>query len=595
MSQMHHHPRFIARSVKEMGERSFNGALAYAAVAVLMYFAGGVAEAAPPVGAAGLAVVLGLCTVRAVLAHRMRREVGDGRWQSSVHDGLVAALALAWGGTTAWIANHYQYGPETVLGYVALAALAAGGSTAFGIRPRTQVWFLASLFAPALVGTLLLPDALGFTVGTVVYLAFIYKDGRQSGNAWRKLVCTQLQLEEAEQRAVAAAEAKSVFLATMSHELRTPMHGVLGVSHLLADSDLNEDQRRLVATLQESGQNLLHLISDILDLSKLDAGRVELDPVAFSPRELLDHAMKPLQVLMTHGRLSWSTDCEQAWFTADAHRIRQVLNNLVGNAIKFTHHGEVTVRATTVESARGLRLQFEVRDTGIGIPPDKLDTIFEAFGQASPSTVRKYGGTGLGLAICARLVEQMGGEIGVDSEVGRGSRFWFSVAVERAAKVEQPVEATVDPASLPRLDVLVVEDNKVNQMLIRRLLERDRQRVTFAGTGEQALAIAQRQRFDLILMDLGLPDIGGLEVTREIRTRDSQTPIVALTGEAERPGRREMTEMGLTGWLTKPLDPERLRRTLLWSGSADAANERPAPRTESQRREPESSSLLGGA
>ncbi|TPV93057.1 MAG: response regulator [Myxococcales bacterium FL481] len=381
----------------------------------------------------------------------------------------------------------------------------------------------------------------------------------------------------------------------MSHELRTPMHGVLGVNHLLADSDLSEDQRELVATLQESDENLLHLISDILDLSKLDAGRVELDPVTFSPRELLDLAMKPLQVLMTHGRLCWhADDGGDEWLEADAHRIRQVLNNLVGNAIKFTQHGEVTVCAKTVESASGLHLQFEVRDTGIGIPPDKLDTIFEAFGQASPATVRQYGGTGLGLAICAPLVERMGGKIDVESELGHGSRFRFTVAVERATRVEPRVNAAVDPDSLPRLHVLVVEDNKVSQMLIRRLLERDHQRVTFAGTGQQALAIAHDQRFDLILMDLGLPDISGLEVNREMRTHDAATPIVALTGEARRPSKRELTELGLTGWLTNPLDPERLRRTLLWSGSADAANDPPARSTPREGNEPSSSGSLGG-
>lgn len=366
------------------------------------------------------------------------------------------------------------------------------------------------------------------------------------------------------QKAEEASKAKSLFLSTMSHEIRTPMNGVIGIINLLLQEQPKPEQLDNLNALKYAADNLLFLLNDILDFSKIDAGKIDIEESSFDLYSLLQQSLKSFLGNARDKGLNLELKASDNFPKAllgDSLRLNQIFNNLISNAIKFTHKGNIRVEAVTEKrSADSIQIQFSVSDTGIGIDESYLPHLFEHFTQASSDTTRKYGGTGLGLAICQRLVSILGGTLEVSSKKDEGTRFWFSLPfkidhnrVEEKAKVGQP-----QVSAYPGMQLLLVEDNQMNVFVARKFLARWEIQVDVAENGREALLAVQRKRYDLILMDLQMPEMDGFESAARMRKAGLQTPIFALTANVNSDARSKVHESGMNDYISKPFNPEEL-------------------------------------
>ncbi|SLN62579.1 Sensory/regulatory protein RpfC [Pseudoruegeria aquimaris] len=552
-------------------------------------------------------------------SHRLA--AGSAIWAA----GVCGAIGILW----------FVGGPE--LWVLCMAFLTAGlvnGQLVAGLHPesfRAKLAVLAAMVGIVIGDSLLTPEAdlrtylVYLTAAVLLFtmLAGLFDRLRQQNEsrheAERRLLEANAEIRETlqrleasqaalvrraeearelQRRAEAASIAKSEFLAVMSHEIRTPLNAILGMAEVLRESALSPDQAEMLETIEGGGRALLSIINDVLDFSRIEAGKAELEQIPFALARPLQDCAALFSPLLDQKGLSFECDIAEAegvWVVGDAGKLRQVVMNLLGNALKFTEAGRVSLAAKVAPGAGGADagIEIEVADTGLGIPQEALQRIFEPFEQVDAKTTRLHGGTGLGLAISRKLARHMGGDLVAVSTPGEGSRFKLTLTLPRAAAAEAPAQASAQAPSqapsqgpeqaaaagqseLAGLLVLAAEDNRANRLVLARLLAGSGIDLTFAEDGVQAVEAAQASRFDLILMDMSMPRLDGIGATRRIRAAEAEqgmraTPIVALTANAFEKDRRACQAAGMDGFLSKPLRKAELLAEIRRVASSPAA------------------------
>lgn len=509
----------------------------------------------------GTAIIL-LMLIRSVLLRR--RESWDSRRWFLTYSFVLSVTSLCWGGALAvLLLTEGQNGSTSIPVILIVSGISAGAQAGIACSRGLHAVYQLCLWLPPLAASLI-PTAHGpipfLSLIFVLFLLYLMTQGAHFHREYLRAVQREADLDAARRVAEVANQAKSIFVANISHEIRTPMNGLMGMLELSLLDEMPQSHRDTLDAARTSAQSLLGLLNDLLDFSKIDAGRMELESIPFDLREIVLGVVRLFepQARSKGVALVAATPPSLPRFMGDPTRLRQVLINLAGNAIKFTERGSVSIEMSA-RPGEMYEIDLAVRDTGIGIPREKLPAIFEAFNQANADTSRKFGGTGLGLAICHRLIGLMGATLGVESEVGKGSVFSFTLRL-KPAEVTVAASPALVPAQIPPLRILLVEDNVINQRVAAGLLTRHGHEVEIAANGALGVSAYRSGRFDIVLMDVHMPEMGGLEATRLIRSAESgpHTPIIGLSASASDADRRECLESGMDDYVAKPFRFEEL-------------------------------------
>ena len=542
----------------------------------------------------------GVLFLRSVIAGFYFFQAKQGSVNFRLYDILFAVgimlVGACWGSAGIWLYALADQGSRFLI-MVVLIGLSAGSFGLLAYRLPMFLLYINFILLPFIVGVNLVEESqkISVSLAIVVYIFFLSASARRfSGNTKKMLilqeeaVSRENNLKEAWKEAERASQAKSDFLANVSHEIRTPMNSIIGLNRILAmETDLTPQQLYYTKTIQNSADSLLGLLNNVLDLAKVEAGQLTLESHPFVLQKIVDEAVQTVQLMAEEKGLELSCSYDPQLpevVEGDSLRLRQILLNLLSNGVKFTERGGVAVRVCA-DKQEVNSLSFAVEDSGIGIAPDKMDHIFDSFSQADSSVTRKYGGSGMGLAICKKLCTLMGGSIDVKSVLGHGSTFVLSLVLPPVVGSQlegNGVSAQGKTEVLTGLNILLVEDNKVNRDVARLFLAHDGHHVSEAVNGLQALQVLAEKSFDVILMDIQMPVMDGIETSRIIRSCErgdkemssdipdglaarllgSYVPIIALTAHAMDSDMRQCLDIGMDAYLTKPLQPSLLNQTL---------------------------------
>jgi len=501
---------------------------------------------------------------------------------------LVYMSALFW---------SLSYGSELVLSgefsdshmllIIFIMGIAAAGAMGLSKDARLTRGFLISLLLPAAGFSFFFLQRLSSFIGTAFLMYFAYlllyskkyyllsqenliakKELEQQKDELERnhheLSSQNSQLSGALSRAKSADKAKSLFLANMSHEIRTPLNGIIGMAHLMQQDEKDNEQKKKISIIQFSAETLVSLVNDILDFSKIEAGKLELDVHHFNLHETIEKIEGLFSLKAGEKNLSFNIKIANnipVYIISDQIRLKQIIINLINNAIKFTNQGSVSliIKASKQENGQ-LKLKFEIKDTGIGISQENQSKIFSPFTQSDASFTRKFGGTGLGLAISRRLVKLLGGKMGVESDLNLGSTFWFTIITQEG---EEQIEKNeiLSTETIKGLNILLAEDNKVNVIVAKQIILKAGHQVVIANNGLEAVEMFKKEKFDLILMDIMMPEMDGLTASNLIRSIENEselafTPIIALTANVIKKDQQKYIEAGMNDFISKPIHPD---------------------------------------